>query len=75
MTFSTIPEMFLNTTNNFADKYLYYYKKADQWIGLKGKDIKNVVLEISAALKSLKIEIELIDGFELLEASVGKRVP
>ena len=56
MTFSTIPEMFLNTTNNFADKYLYYYKKADQWIGLKGKDIKNVVLEISAALKSLKIE-------------------
>ena len=44
MTFSTIPEMFLNTTNNFADKYLYYYKKADQWIGLKGKDIKNVVL-------------------------------
>ena len=56
MTFSTIPEMFLNTTNNFADKYLYYYKKADQWIGLKGKDIKNVVHEISAALKSLKIE-------------------
>ena len=36
--------------------YLYYYKKADQWIGLKGKDIKNVVHEISAALKSLKIE-------------------
>ena len=56
MTFSTIPEMFLNTTNKFADKYLYYYKKADQWIGLKGKDIKNVVHEISAALKSLKIE-------------------
>ena len=56
MTFSTIPEMFLNTTNKFADKYLYYYKKADQWIGLKGKDIKNVVYEISAALKSLKIE-------------------
>ena len=56
MTFSTIPEMFLNTTNNFADKYLYYYKKSDQWIGLKGKDIKNVVHEISAALKSLKIE-------------------
>jgi len=56
MTFSTIPEMFLNTTNKFADKYLYYYKKADQWIGLKGKDIKNVVQEISAALKSLNIE-------------------
>ena len=56
MTFSTIPEMFLNTTNNFADKYLYFYKKTDQWIGLKGKDIKNVVSEISAALKSLKIE-------------------
>ena len=56
MTFSTIPEMFLNTTINFADKYLYFYKKTDQWIGLKGKDIKNVVSEISAALKSLKIE-------------------
>ena len=56
MTFSTIPEMFLNTTNTYADKYLYYYKKTDQWIGLKGKDIKNVVSEISAALKSLKIE-------------------
>ena len=55
MSFSTIPEMFLNTTNKFSDKYLYYYKKNDQWIGLKGKDIKNVVKEVSSALHSLGI--------------------
>ena len=30
---------------------------------------------IKKSMKSLKIEIELIDWFELLEASVGKRVP
>ena len=30
---------------------------------------------IKKSIKSLKIEIELIDWFELLEASVGKRVP
>jgi len=30
---------------------------------------------IESTLKSLKIEIDLIDWFELLEASVGKRVP
>ena len=30
---------------------------------------------IKSALESLKIEIDLIDWFELLEASVGKRVP
>ena len=30
---------------------------------------------INKSVKSLKIEIELIDWFELLEASVGKRVP
>ena len=30
---------------------------------------------IKKSMKSLKIEIELIDWFELLEASVGNRVP
>ena len=30
---------------------------------------------IKSTLESLKIEIDLIDWFELLEASVGKRVP
>tara|TARA_B100000989_G_scaffold265577_1_gene218535 strand:- start:297 stop:611 length:315 start_codon:yes stop_codon:yes gene_type:complete len=30
---------------------------------------------IKKSMKSLEIEIELIDWFELLEASVGKRVP
>jgi predicted oxidoreductase len=30
---------------------------------------------IKSTLESLKVEIDLIDWFELLEASVGKRVP
>ena len=56
MSFTTISQMFLNTTDNFSNKYLYYYKKNNQWIGLKGKDIKNVVKEVSCALKALEIQ-------------------
>ena len=58
MSFATIPEMFLNTTEKFSDKYLYYYKKNTQWIGLKGKDIKNAVKEISCGLESLEINVQ-----------------
>ena len=36
---------------------------------------RNVLLQGLADLNSLKIQIELIDWFELLEAHLGKRVP
>ena len=38
MSYRTISEMFYQTTEKYADKHLYYEKKADQWQGLRGKE-------------------------------------
>ncbi|MEE9464704.1 MAG: long-chain fatty acid--CoA ligase [Candidatus Neomarinimicrobiota bacterium] len=52
--YSTIPEMFLNTTDQFADDYLYYHaNKTGMWEGLRGKDIRHTVEDLSFALLSL----------------------
>ena len=54
MTYSTITEMFLNSTTEFSDKYLYYYtNRKDHWEGLRGKDIRHTVEDLTFALKSL----------------------
>ena len=57
MEYKTISEMFLNTTNEFSSKSLYYYKKNDDWIGIKGSDIRATVRNIASGLRSIGIEL------------------
>ena len=55
MAFQTITEMFLQTTSRRADKYLYYSKRRDHWEGLRGKDIRTTVEDLSYGLVSLGV--------------------
>ena len=55
MQYKTISEMFLNTTNEYSSKPLYYYKKNNEWIGIKGSDVKSTVRNISSGLRSVGI--------------------
>ena len=55
MAFRTITEMFLQTTSQHADKHLYYHKRRDHWEGLRGKDIRATVEDLSYGLVSLGI--------------------
>ncbi len=56
-TYSTITEMFLNTTDRHADTYLYYNaNKSGMWEGLRGKDIRHTVEDLSYALVSLGLK-------------------
>ncbi len=56
MSFNTISEMFLQTTEKYADKYLYYSKKNDHWEGLRGKDIRTTVEDLAYALSSMGLK-------------------
>ena len=56
MSYRTISDMFYQTTEKYADKHLYYEKKADQWQGLRGKDIRSTVEELAFALKSHDVQ-------------------
>ena len=56
MDYKTIPDMFLNVTNKFSSKPLYHYKKNNDWIGIKGSDVRSTVKNISAALRSIDIK-------------------
>ena len=56
MDYKTIPDMFLNVTNEFSSKSLYHYKKNNEWIGIKGSDVRSTVRNLSAALRSLDIQ-------------------
>ena len=55
MAFQTITEMFLQTTSQHADKDLYFSKRRDHWEGLRGKDIRTTVEDISYGLLSLGV--------------------
>lgn len=55
MAFRTITEMFLQTTDTYADKHLYLEKKNDHWEGLRGKDIRTTVEDLAYALRSLGV--------------------
>ncbi|MBA7616172.1 MAG: AMP-binding protein [Calditrichaeota bacterium] len=55
MAFHTITEMFLQTTSRHADRYLYYSKRRDHWEGLRGKDIRTTVEDLSYGLVSLGV--------------------
>ncbi len=56
MSCQTITEMFLETTTQYADKYLYFSKRKDHWEGLRGKDIRTTVEDLSYGLVSLGVE-------------------
>ena len=56
-TYSTITGMFINTTDQFADTYLYYSANNNgMWEGLRGKDIRHTVEDLSYALVSLGLK-------------------
>ncbi len=55
MAFQTITEMFLQTTSQHTDKYLYFSKRRDHWEGLRGKDIRATVEDLSYGLLSLGV--------------------
>ena len=55
MDYKTISEMFLSTTNEFSSKPLYYYKKNNDWISIKGSDVKATVRNLAAALRSIGV--------------------
>ena len=57
MQYKTISEMFLNTTSEYSSKSLYYYKKNDEWIGIKGSDVKSTVRNIASGLRSIDISL------------------
>tara|TARA_B100002051_G_scaffold61111_1_gene57013 strand:- start:16025 stop:17806 length:1782 start_codon:yes stop_codon:yes gene_type:complete len=48
--------MFLNITNQFSSKSLYHYKKNNEWIGIKGSDVRSTVRNLAAALQSVNIK-------------------
>ncbi|MCH8837643.1 MAG: long-chain fatty acid--CoA ligase [Candidatus Marinimicrobia bacterium] len=55
--YSTITGMFINTTDRFADTYLYYSANNNgMWEGLRGKDIRHTVEDLSYALVSLGLK-------------------
>ena len=56
MDYKTIPDMFLNITNQFSSKSLYHYKKNNEWIGIKGSDVRSTVRNLAAALQSVDIK-------------------
>ena len=56
MDYKTIPDMFLNITNQFSSKSLYHYKKNNEWIGIKGSDVRSSVRNLAAALQSVDIK-------------------
>ena len=56
MDYKTIPDMFLNVTSQFSSKSLYHYKKDNDWIGIKGSDVKSTVKNIAAALQSIGVK-------------------
>ncbi len=56
MAFTTVSQMFNNSTTKYFNKALYYYKKDSQWIGLTGREIKYTVKDIAFGLLSLDVK-------------------
>lgn len=67
MEYKTISQMFLNTTNEYSSKSLYYYKKNNDWIGIKGSDVRATVRNIASGLRS--IDIALGDNVAILSTN------
>ena len=56
MTYNTVSQMFDYITNKHSSKKLYFYKKADEWYGISGSEVRSTVKDIAFALRSLDIE-------------------
>ena len=56
MNYNNIAELFINTTESFASKKLYYYKSGTEWIGITGTDIREEVENLASGLKSLGLQ-------------------
>ena len=67
MEYKTISQMFLNTTSEYSSKSLYYYKKNNDWIGIKGSDVRATVRNIASGLRS--IDIGLGDNVAILSTN------
>ena len=55
MAFSTVSRMFNQVTLNHGDRELYHYKDNNSWVGISGQEIREIVKNLSFALKSIGI--------------------
>ena len=56
MAYTTVSQMFNEVTNNNLNRKLYFYKKAGQWHGISGSEIRSTVKDLAFGLKSIGIE-------------------
>ena len=55
MTYSTVSQMFNQVTSKNSSRNLYFYKKAGNWVGISGSEIRSTVKDIAFGLQSLGI--------------------
>ena len=55
MTYSTVSQMFNQVTSENSNRDLYFYKKAGNWVGISGSEIRSTVKDIAFGLQSLGI--------------------
>ena len=55
MNYSTVSKMFNQVTSENLNRDLYFYKKAGNWVGLSGSEIRSTVKDIAFGLQSLGI--------------------
>ena len=55
MTYSTVSQMFNQVTSEHANRKLYFYKKAGEWQGISGSEIRSTVKDLAFGLQSLGI--------------------
>ena len=55
MTYSTVSQMFNQVTSENSSRDLYFYKKAGNWVGISGSEIRSTVKDIAFGLQSLGI--------------------
>jgi len=70
MKYKTIPQMFYSVINANPNKNIFNYKKDNDWIPLKGSEIKTIVENISASL--LYHEITKNDKIAILSTTSYK---
>ena len=58
MEYSTLAQMFYGKINESIEKEVYFYKKSNNWKGLTGRDIRNMVSKISLSLYSNDIKYQ-----------------
>ena len=56
MVFRTVSQMFNQVTNDHLSRKLYFYKKASNWQGISGSEIRSTVKDLSFGIQSIGIE-------------------